>query len=92
MAPLWGNGKTDNYFFNDQKRALPKPGPGTLEFVPDSCEGYCRDQVQGMVAARDRDALPGMWVKEWQGPGLKKEIKSFFRSYTDLDDMCDGCK
>lgn len=90
---IWGDGHGDHYYFNDQKRSLPTLGPGILNTTPEACEGYCKDHVQGMVAAREPDAPDGEFFRIWYGQkGQLHRIESSITTFNDTDDMCDTCK
>lgn len=83
----WSDGQLDHYYFNEQKRGLPKRH-GYM--IPNMCEDFCRDKV-GMSVARDAE---GGFVKTWKKGDKfdQKKVESTFRTYVDTDDMCPRCK
>jgi len=91
---IFDDGLPEHYWFNAQRRGLPKKGhKGNLILSPDACEGFCRDEVKGMVAAKDATSPKGEMVRIYRGTGgHPHKIKSTITSYTEIDDMCEKCK
>ena len=69
--------------FNKQKRHVPEKPSDVLEpdAVRKDCDFYC-DELGGLKAVETSSTLI---------PGVDKVTNSIV-SYSDLDDMCDGCK
>ena len=90
----WGDLLNEHFYFNNQKRGMPKYGPGTTEYVPTVCHQICKEQVQGLAVMQNRHPHTGnVWSWSWHGTNKKtKEIRSQVTEFTKVDDMCDHCK
>lgn len=53
------------------------------------CRDHCEQKLPGMVLAEDQEGSLAMTMK---GPGDTFVLQNEYTSYTDLDDMCKGCR
>ena len=93
LGGVWGNGNSDYYYFNKQKRGLPKKGPINVDPLPEVCVEGCKVLSKGMVVATDAAGSKSKYSRTWRGQGGHPVlIQSRMTSYPDADDMCNGCK
>lgn len=73
------------YYFNDQKRGLPK---NYVQHSPRPCEHLCEAELGMIIARDDKDGS----TKDFHGDRGHFLVESTSKEYTETDDMCDDCK
>lgn len=78
----------DYYYFNQQKRGIASMRSWKI-LDGNVCRDHCSAQIPGMVMAEDREGGLALTVR-----GLDDHyvLENSYSSYTDCDDMCNGCR